>query len=106
LANPTIIVHGGAGDWPKNKHAIGLAGVRKAATRGFRILRQGRSAIQAVEAAVIEMEDNPIFNARKGLGIVSLDRKGRYGIAHNTPHLCWAALTEDEGLVSQMVGSR
>jgi beta-aspartyl-peptidase (threonine type) len=44
--------------------------------------------------------------AGRGLGIVSLDRKGRYGIAHNTPHLCWAALTEDEGLVSQMVGSR
>ncbi len=66
MANPTIIVHGGAGNWPKNKHAIGLAGVRKAATRGFQILEQGRSAIQAVEAAVIEMEDNPIFNAGKG----------------------------------------
>jgi beta-aspartyl-peptidase (threonine type) len=66
LANPTIIVHGGAGNWPKNKHAIGLAGVRKGATRGFQILQQGRSAIQAVEAAVIEMEDNPIFNAGKG----------------------------------------
>jgi beta-aspartyl-peptidase (threonine type) len=66
LANPTIIVHGGAGNWPKNKHAIGLAGVRKAATSGFQILQRGRSAIQAVEAAVIEMEDNPIFNAGKG----------------------------------------
>ena len=66
MANPTIIVHGGAGNWPKNKHAIGLAGVRKAATRGFQILQQGRSAIQAVEAAVIEMEDNPIFNAGRG----------------------------------------
>jgi len=66
LANPTIIVHGGAGNWPKNKHAIGLAGVRKAATRGFQIRQQGGSAIQAVEAAVIEMEDNPIFNAGKG----------------------------------------
>jgi len=66
LANPTIIVHGGAGNWPKNKHAIGLAGVRKAATKGFQILQQGRSAIQAVEVAVIEMEDNPIFNAGKG----------------------------------------
>jgi len=61
-----MIVHGGAGNWPKNKHAIGLTGVRKAATRGFQILLQGRSAIQAVEAAVIEMEDNPIFNAGKG----------------------------------------
>jgi L-asparaginase / beta-aspartyl-peptidase len=66
LANPAIIVHGGAGNWPKNKHAIGLAGVRKAATRGFQILLQGRSAIKAVESAVIEMEDNPIFNAGKG----------------------------------------
>ncbi|OLD13335.1 MAG: hypothetical protein AUI93_01350 [Crenarchaeota archaeon 13_1_40CM_3_52_10] len=61
-----MIVHGGAGNWPKNKHAIGLAGVRKAATRGFQIRQQGGSAIQAVEAAVIEMEDNPIFNAGKG----------------------------------------
>ncbi len=66
MANPTIIVHGGAGNWPKNKQAIGLSGVRKAATRGFQILQQGRSAIQAVEAAVIEMEDNPIFNAGMG----------------------------------------
>ena len=44
--------------------------------------------------------------AGRGLGIVSLDRKGRYGIAHNTPHLCWAALTKDRELVSQMVGRR
>jgi L-asparaginase / beta-aspartyl-peptidase len=66
LVNPTIIVHGGAGNWPRNKHAIGLAGVRKAATSGFQILQIGSSAIQAVEAAVIEMEDNPIFNAGRG----------------------------------------
>jgi len=66
LANPTIIVHGGAGNWPRNKHTIGLAGVRKAATRGFQVLQLGRSAIQAVESAVIEMEDNPIFNAGRG----------------------------------------
>ena len=66
MANPALIVHGGAGNWPKNKHAIGLAGVRKAATKGFEILQQSHSAIQAVEAAVIEMEDNPIFNAGKG----------------------------------------
>ena len=66
LANSTIIVHGGAGKWPKNQHAIGLAGVQKAATRGFQILKEGGSSIQAVEAGVIEMEDNPIFNAGKG----------------------------------------
>jgi L-asparaginase / beta-aspartyl-peptidase len=44
--------------------------------------------------------------AGRGLGVVSLDRKGRYGIAHNTPHLCWAALAKDKGLVSKMVGGR
>ena len=44
--------------------------------------------------------------AGRGLGIVSLDRKGRYGVAHNTPHLCWAALTKDKGLVSKIAGSR
>ncbi|HEX9430514.1 MAG TPA: isoaspartyl peptidase/L-asparaginase [Candidatus Bathyarchaeia archaeon] len=66
MVNSTIIVHGGAGDWPKSKQAIGLSGVRQAATRGFRLLQQGESSIQAVEAAVMEMEDNPVFNAGTG----------------------------------------
>ncbi len=66
MVSPTIIVHGGAGDWPKSKQAAGLSGVRQAATRGFRFLQQGDSSIQAVEAAVLEMEDNPVFNAGSG----------------------------------------
>jgi len=40
--------------------------------------------------------------AGRGLGIVTLDRKGRYGVAHNTPHLCWAGVTKNRGLVSQL----
>jgi beta-aspartyl-peptidase (threonine type) len=40
--------------------------------------------------------------AGRGLGIVTLDRKGRYGVAHNTPHLCWASATKSRGLVSQI----
>lgn len=66
MRSPTIIVHGGAGDWPIEKQAAGLAGVRQAATTGLKLLQRGRSAIQAVEAAVIAMEDNPVFNAGKG----------------------------------------
>jgi beta-aspartyl-peptidase (threonine type) len=66
LASSTIIVHGGAGEWPKSKQAAGLSGVREAATRGFRVLQNGGSSIQAVEAAVMEMEDNPVFNAGRG----------------------------------------
>jgi beta-aspartyl-peptidase (threonine type) len=40
--------------------------------------------------------------AGKGLGMITLDREGRYGVAHNTPHLCWAAYTSKRGLVSGM----
>lgn len=66
MPNSTIIVHGGAGDWPKTKQATGLAGVSLAVTVGFRLLQQGKSALRAVEAAVMEMEDNPVFNAGRG----------------------------------------
>jgi len=38
----------------------------QAATRGFRLLQRGGAAIQAVEAAVMDMEDNPVFNAGRG----------------------------------------
>ena len=40
--------------------------------------------------------------AGRGLGIVTLDREGRYGVAHNTPHLCWASLTRNRGIVSRI----
>ncbi len=63
---PVIIVHGGAGDWPAHLHRPALAGVRKAADSGFRVLRGSGSALDAVEAAVVSMEDNPIFNAGTG----------------------------------------
>ena len=50
-----------AGCW-----AVGLSGVRQAATRGSRLLQQGKSSTKAVEAAVMEMEDNPVSNAGSG----------------------------------------
>jgi len=61
-----IIVHGGAGDWPSKLHKQGLSGVGIAADRGFRILSKGGSAVDAVEAAIVVMEDNPVFNAGRG----------------------------------------
>src|SRR5947208_15164823 len=45
---------------------MGMTGVRQDATRGFRLLQQGKSSIKAVEAVVMEMEDNPVFNAGRG----------------------------------------
>ena len=26
----------------------------------------------------------------KGVGLITLNRRGEFGIAHDTPHLCWA----------------
>ena len=65
-SKPIIIVHGGAGDWPSELHKRGLTGVRIAADRGFRILSKSGSALDAVEAAIVAMEDNPVFNAGRG----------------------------------------
>ncbi|HXZ98135.1 MAG TPA: isoaspartyl peptidase/L-asparaginase [Candidatus Acidoferrum sp.] len=60
-----IVVHGGAGFQRRNL-ARAVVGVRAAATSGAEILRSGGSALDAVEAAVVTMEDNPLFNAGKG----------------------------------------
>jgi len=27
----------------------------------------------------------------KGVGLITLDKRGEFGVAHDTPHLCWAA---------------
>jgi beta-aspartyl-peptidase (threonine type) len=61
---PSIIVHGGAGDYdPREKQK---RGVTNAVTAGWEILSAGGSALDAVEAAIVVMEDDPIFRA--GLG--------------------------------------
>lgn len=42
------------------------SGVTEAARGGYEVLRRGASALDAVEVAVVTMEDNPIFNAGTG----------------------------------------
>ena len=64
-SKPVIIVHGGACDWPTDLHDRGLKGVREAADRGFRVLHGG-SALDAVEAATVSLENDPVFNAGRG----------------------------------------
>jgi L-asparaginase / beta-aspartyl-peptidase len=68
-----IIVHGGAGDIDDERHGVVQAGCREAALAGWRILQAGGSALDAVEAAVRALEDNPQYNAGTG---ASLDRNG------------------------------
>jgi len=66
MQKPVIVVHGGAGVWRPERMGAGIEGVKDAAKIGFEILKRHGSALDAVEAAVMQMEDNEVFNA--GLG--------------------------------------
>jgi beta-aspartyl-peptidase (threonine type) len=77
-SSPSIIVHGGAGPIKDDSLAARLAGCKDAALAGWQILTQGGNALDAVEAAVVVLEDNPLFNAGtgstlNGLGKVEMD---------------------------------
>lgn len=60
---PVILVHGGAGRIFKEREDGSRSGVIRAALKGYSILKQGGTALDAVEEAVILMEDDPHFNA-------------------------------------------
>ncbi|CAL1546159.1 unnamed protein product [Lymnaea stagnalis] len=63
---PAIIVHGGAWAIPDEARQRSLHGVKDAVLKGFNVLRDGGSAVDAVVAAVSVMEDDPIFDAGHG----------------------------------------
>jgi len=71
-AAPALVVHGGAGhlgeEDPGSNGADSprLAGVREAARVGWEVLSRGGSALDAVEAAVRWLEDDPEYNAGTG----------------------------------------
>jgi L-asparaginase / beta-aspartyl-peptidase len=61
-----IVVHGGAGTASPDRVEMLQAGCKEAALVGWQILQSGGSALDAVEAAVRALEDNPNFNAGTG----------------------------------------
>ncbi len=62
-----IVVHGGAGPAQEDDDVSGLKeGCLAAARRGHEVLARGGSALDAVEAAVVALEDDPRFNAGVG----------------------------------------
>lgn len=73
-----LALHGGAGtisrDMPDSLKQQYYDGLRQALRVGEIILREGGSALDAVEKVVIELEDNPLFNAGKG-AVFTLDGK-------------------------------
>jgi beta-aspartyl-peptidase (threonine type) len=67
-----IIVHGGAGPDSDHIHKNEEGyrkGIEEAIKAGYEVLEKGGSAIDAVEAAVNSLENNPLFNAGRGSAI-------------------------------------
>jgi len=72
--NPVLLVHGGAWAIPDDMIEAHLSGARNAIAAGWRVLENGGAALDAVEEAVIVMEDDEAFDAGRGS---FLNREGK-----------------------------
>ncbi|MGB6596002.1 MAG: isoaspartyl peptidase/L-asparaginase [Candidatus Acidiferrum sp.] len=63
---PSLIVHGGAWDIPDEAVEACHSGCQDALQAGWSILSAGGSALDAVEAAIVVLENNPVFDAGFG----------------------------------------
>jgi L-asparaginase / beta-aspartyl-peptidase len=67
----TLVIHGGAGTilksdmTPELEHAY-VDGLRQGLYAGYGVLEEGGSALNAVKAALVILEDNVLFNAGRG----------------------------------------
>jgi beta-aspartyl-peptidase (threonine type) len=94
---PALVVHGGCGTPPSGEEAARNAACERSADAGWRVLEQGGSALDAAEAAVRALEDEPLLNAGTGAylqadGVARLDASimssdGRAGAVAQVPLL-------------------
>jgi beta-aspartyl-peptidase (threonine type) len=71
VRNVVFAIHGGAGtirraDLTPELERQYRDALTQAVRAGFETLRRGGSGVEAVEAAIVVLEDNPLFNAGKG----------------------------------------
>ena len=66
INTPVLLVHGGAWAIPDDLVEAHLKGVRNAIASGWKILENGGSVLDAVEEAVVVMEDDEAFDAGRG----------------------------------------
>jgi len=94
---PSLVVHGGCGTPPPGEEAERNAACDRAADAGWEVLRSGGSAVDAVDAAVGRLEDEPLLNAGTGSylqadGVARMDASlmtsdGRAGAVAQVPGL-------------------
>lgn len=69
-AEPVLVIHGGAGvvksDLTPEREKAVRSGLERALRAGYARLKAGKPAVDAVEAAVRVLEDDPDFNAARG----------------------------------------
>ena len=66
----TLVIHGGAGiarkDLPPEKEAACRKVLEEALNAGHEVLRAGGTSLDAVQSAIVVLEDSPLFNAGRG----------------------------------------
>src|SRR5688572_1164039 len=97
MSHPLIAIHGGAGTilrslMTREKEAAYKKALSKALNTGHDILMKRGSALDAVEAAVVVLEDEPLFNAGRGSVFT-----------HEAKHEMDAALMEGKDLLAGAV---
>jgi len=63
---PSLIVHGGAWNVPDDAVDACRNGCQRALDHGWAVLSRGGRAIDAVEASIVTLEDDPVFDAGTG----------------------------------------
>jgi L-asparaginase / beta-aspartyl-peptidase len=71
FSTPVLVVHGGAWNIPADQLEAHTRGVARAVEAGYDLLRQGASAMDAVEASVTLLEDDETFDAGRGSFLTS-----------------------------------
>jgi L-asparaginase / beta-aspartyl-peptidase len=66
MTDPVLVIHGGAWAMPDDMVDAHIHGVTNALAAGWRVLERGGTALDAVEEAVVIMEDDETFDAGRG----------------------------------------
>jgi L-asparaginase / beta-aspartyl-peptidase len=64
-----LIVHGGATNFARDSFPACREGCRRALETGWAILSRGGPAVDAVEASIVALEDDPVFNSAYGTNL-------------------------------------